>query len=439
MTKWQDYSLAVADDDTSKYPVLSICAAVVLMLLTPFTTSWLAAGAFAICLYRVIRYDARVFVTDYCILIPISALMKLGNGTPLAIYLCLIAAIWYFFRGTLKTNATTVLLIILMNYLLMRMPMNINGFVLLFGQMASMIVLLPKQDHHSAARAIKAFCVSLLFSCIYAYAFRNVSGLADLTGASHSPMWGTNLRRFCGLQSDPNYFTTLLLVGMSMLIKLKALGEVRAWLFWIATAVIALFGVLTYSKTFFLMFIFLIGIYVLWQFLNKKLIKGSIFTVLAVVALLLVFSMDNSPVAAVLNRLTSAQNLSDLTTSRSDVFALYFGEITENWVTFLFGKGMAADALYRDPHNIYLEIFYYVGAVGFILIIAVYISAFQSAGRMNAGGPKQHFLAKYSTLAVCLIIYLVLQGIFMQVFHGEMFLVALSFMLIPRNSERTDA
>ena len=75
MTKWQDYSLTVADDDTSKYPVLSICAAVVLMLLAPFTTAWLAAGAFAICLYRVIRYDARVFGTDYCILIPISALM----------------------------------------------------------------------------------------------------------------------------------------------------------------------------------------------------------------------------------------------------------------------------------------------------------------------------------------------------------------------------
>ena len=149
--------------------------------------------------------------------------------------------------------------------------------------------------------------------------------------------------------------------------------------------------------------------------------------------------MDHSPVAAVLNRLTSAQNLSDLTTSRSDVFALYLGEITDNWLSFLVGKGLAADALYRDPHNIYLEIFYYVGAVGFILIIAVYISALQSASRMNAAWAKQHFLARYSTLAVCLIIYLVLQGIFMQVFHGEMFLVALSFMLIPRNTERTDA
>lgn len=187
------------------------------------------------------------------------------------------------------------------------------------------------------------------------------------------------------------------------------------------------------------MFIFLMGIYVLWQFLNKKLIKGAVFTVIAVVALLLVLSMDNSPVATVLNRLTSAQSLSDLTTSRSDVYALYIGEITDNWLTFLFGKGMAADALYRDPHNIYLEIFYYVGLIGLILIIALYFSAFRSASRMTADAPKQHFLAKYSALAVCLITYFVLQGIFMQVFHGEMFLVALSFMLAPQNLERMDA
>ena len=437
MRKWQDYNFVVAQDNTTKYPVLSICAVVGLLLLAPFTTSWLALVAFAICLYRVIRYDAQVFATDYCLLIPLTALMKLSNGTPLSIYLCLIAAIWYLIRDGLRVNATLVLLIVLMNYLLTRMQMDINGFVLLFGQLAVMIVLLPRQDHHSATRALKAFCISLIFSSVYAYTFRNVSWLADITGANSTPMYGTNLRRFCGLNSDPNYYSTVLVIGISVLMKLKDSKAVRSWVFWCAIGIIAVFGVLTYSKSFLLMFIFMVGIYMLWQFLNRKLIKGAIFTILAIVALVLVLSLENSPVAVVLDRLTSAQSLSELTTSRSDIFMLYWKEIAKSWQLFFFGKGIAAEALYRDPHNLYLETIYYVGTIGFGLIVALYIGALRSASRAITQISKQNVIAKYSPLVILLVTYMALQGVFMQIFHAELLLVALTFMVAPQKMERT--
>lgn len=425
----QVYSLVTAEDDTTKYPMFTMALAVLLLFAAPFTTTWLAAVAFVICVYRVVRYEARVFAVDYCILMPIAALMKLDNGLPLAIYLSLIAGIWYLVRGGFRANAAYVLLLVFLNYLILRMQMNVNSLVLCFGHIFVLLVLIPQQDSESAERAIKAFCISLLVSSVYAYLLRNTSALSEITGAASTPMWGTNLKRFEGLIADPNYYMSMLVGGIALLLKLKDSGRIRNFAFWIQIVGMTFWGILTYSKTFFLMFILLIGVYVIWQYWNKKVLKGMLVTMLAVAALFLIFTMENSPFAVVLNRLTGAQSLSELTTSRTDLYLLYWQEISANWGNFLFGKGMAAEALYRDPHNIYLELGYYIGIVGALLFFALHISILRMTLRMVTDAPKQNFIAKYMVLGTVLIIYFSLQGIFMQIMHAEIFLAFLSILL----------
>lgn len=424
---------------TNKYPLLTMAAAVLLMMLAPFTTSWLAAVSFVICLYRVVRYDAGVFAVDYCILIPISALMKVGAGIPLAIYLSLIAGIWYFIRDGVRVDRNMVVaLVLLLNYLLARMQLNINDFVLLFGQVFAIFVLLSKQDSRSAEQAARAYCFSLLISSVYAYLLRNTSGLADVTGMSSIPMFGTNLKRFCGLAGDPNFFMTYVITGIALALKLRDCRAIGSTAFWVEMVGLSLLGVITYSKAFLLMYVLTIGMYVVWQLWSKNLIKGMCFSIFAVVVLFAIMTAEDSPFAVIINRLTSAQNLGDLTTGRTRIFAAYWEALTDSLPSFLFGKGMAAEALYRDPHMVYLEVAYYLGFVGTALLLMVYAGLFSMANELCAGGEKQSLLSRYAVLILVLVAYLSLHGIFTQMFHAELFLAALGLMVTGNRTERTD-
>lgn len=424
---------------TRKYPLLTMVVAVLLMMLAPFTTSWLATVSFVICLYRVVRYDARVFAVDYCILIPIGALMKVGAGTPLSIYLYLIAGVWYFIRYGVKANAQMVVgLLLLLNYLLTRMQLNINNFMLLFGQMFVTFVLISKQNMKSAEMAAKAFCISVLVSSAYAYLFRNTSALAGITGMNSISMFGTNLKRFCALAGDPNYYMAFVIVGIALVLKLRDCHAIGSASFWVQIVGLSLFGVISYSKAFLLMYVLTIGMYVIWQFWNRNLIKGMLFSIFAVVVLILLLTLESSPFSVIVNRLTSAQNLSDLTTGRTRIFAAYWEAITASLPSFFFGKGMAAEALYRDPHMVYLEAVYYLGFVGAALLCMMYAGVFRMANMQCSGGAKQNLVFKYAVLVLVLTVFLSLHGLFSQIFHGELFIAALSLMVTGNKTERTD-
>lgn len=419
-----------------EYPLPSMLAALALYYLAPLTTTLLAIPATLLCLYRVIRYDAKVYATDYCILAPILALSKTVLDVPLLLYLSLFAAIWYFVRRGFRAEPPYVVLLVLMNYLILRMQLDINAFVLCFGQMFTLCILLPEQDGDSAERAVKGFCLNLLVSSVYAWIFRRNGGIRQITGAEIVAISGLSAIRFKGLAADPNYYMTLLTTGLAVTLKLKDSRRIGKRSFVIFLAGLSLFGILTYSKTFFLMFVLLVLIYVVWQFWNHKVLRGVGLTILAAVALVVLFTMENSPFAVVLERLRSARSLSDLTTSRTDLYVLYLKEITSDAFSFFFGKGLAAEGLARDPHNLYIEIAYYLGVVGLILFVAFYGAMVLMTERRSRSVGRQNMIAKYEVLLVVLALYFTLHGIFGPVFHS-VFFVAFASILIVRKPSKT--
>ena len=418
--------------------MLSIMVAVALLYLAPFVSTWLAAVSFLICAYRMVRYNARIFAADYCILMPISALAKINGGVSLLIYLCLLAGILYLIRGGFRVNICNLLLLILLNYLLLRMQMNVNDFVLCFGQLFVLCMILPEQDDCSAERAIKMFCGSLILSSSYAFLLRNTYALRGITGTAYGPMWGTNSIRFCGLFADPNYYATFLIVGLALLLKLKDSGRIRGLYFWLGAGGLTFFGIMTYSKMYFLMLILLVSVYVVWQYWNKRLFRGIFFTVAAAVAVIIVLTMEQSPFTVILQRFSNAGNLRQLTTGRSYILSLYVKEITSSFQTVFWGKGLAAEALYRDPHNLYIEIIYYIGVIGLLLLIGVYTAMMYTILRRAARSSRQNVIAKYMVPLSVVVMYLSLHGMFSQHFYAELFLGYLSILLTKKRNKRKD-
>lgn len=418
----------------NNYPSLSILLVMALILLSPFVSPYLCYIAFVICIYRMIRYSAKVFATDYCILIPATQLFRTTGGMTFLIWLCLIAAIWYFFRRSVRANASLVFLLLLLNYLITRMQMAISDFVLCFGQMFILYVLLPKQDTESAERAIKAFCWSVLTTSLYALVFRNASQIVSIRGAESLAIWGTSITRFSGLIKDPNYYMTLLITGMGALCKLKETGKIQAFWFWGQIVAMTAFGILSYSKAFFLMFFGVMLMYIVWQFWSKKFFKGMVFVVLGIVVGMYFLLSENSPFAVVLTRLTSSSRLSDITTNRSDLFVRHWNVITENIVNFLFGLGLNAPILDRGAHLLYLELMYYVGLLGLILVLGLFVSMVRDLLKSNPQAKKQSLIAKYAVVAVTGIQYFSLHGMFQVLTYGVFFVAFLAIIITPKEA-----
>lgn len=420
---------------TTEYPYWGILLAAVLLLISPFVSSLIPYVVFMICIYRLIRYDAKVFATDYCLLTPLSALFRTTGGMSLLIWLCLVAAIWFFIRGKVRGNSALVLLLLLLNYLILRMQMNINDFVLCFGQIFIMFVLLPEQDATSAERSMKVFCWSLVLSSVYALIFRNTHYIANLVGYEDEAIWGTGITRFKGLNKDPNYYMTQVIVGLALLCKLKESGRLRSIIFWSLGGIMSAFGLLTYSKAFFLVFVLLVGTYIIWQFWNRKLFRGMAFITLGMVAVLYALYAENSPFAVVLERFASSENLSQLTTGRSDLFIAYWNAITQDVSSFLFGKGLDAPLLRKGAHNLYIEIMYYTGVVGLGLIVSFYGAMIYWTGRQVPGFRKQSAISKYVVLLMVAVVYCSLQGMFQTCSYAMFFMAFLSLHVTKKETE----
>ena len=126
---------------SEQYPVLSIVLAMGLILLSPFVSTLTSYAALAVCVYRVLRYDAKVFATDYALLAPLCNVFRTSAGLTMLISLCLVAAVVYLVREGFRADRSLVLIVILLNYLMLRMQTNIRDFVLCFGQIFLLWVL----------------------------------------------------------------------------------------------------------------------------------------------------------------------------------------------------------------------------------------------------------------------------------------------------------
>lgn len=413
-------------DGTTEYPAFSMLMVMALILLSPFVSTYLCYFAFFLCIYRVIRYNAKVFATDYCILLPVTQLFQTAGGMTFLIWLCLIAAVRYLLSGKIRANVTLVLILVLLNYLITRMQLVINDFVLCFGQVFILYVLLPKQDPVSAERATKAFCWSVILTSVYALVFRNTAQILAFRGEESIAIWGTGITRFSGLIKDPNYYMTMLITGMAALCKLKESGRIGEIRFWGQLLAMAVFGILTYSKTFFLMMIVVGGTYIIWQFWSRKVFRGMLFAILGVAAGLYLLLSENSPFAVVLERLTSGSSLSAITTGRSDLYLRYWNVITENVWNFLFGLGLGTPILGKGTHMLYLEVIYYVGVLGLALMVCFFVSLAQDLQKNKPHVRKQSLIAKYAVVAIVAIQYLSLQGMFQVLTYGVFFVALLT-------------
>lgn len=435
MKIYSDGKLHLRFGTKTEYPFWGMLAITGLIGLSIFTSDILSMAAFVLCMYRLVKYDAKVFAADYCVLMPFTQIFKAPGGVSYFVYLGLIGAIWYFFKGKVKANGGFIVTFIILVYFIARMQMSISNFVLCFGQLFLVYVLVSKQDSDSAETAAKAFCTSLILSSVFALLIRNTPQLIAARGRESSAMWGIAVKRFQGLYNDPNYFMVTLMIGIAILAKLRDSGKIDDKKFIASTLFLSVLGFLTFSKTFVLAFAIFGIAYIFWQFRNRNYGRGLLVIGGSVGAVAAMLTMNFDLFSIIIARFTSSGDLNDFTTGRTGIYKQYLEEITESPFTILFGHGFAAKGLEMDPHNIYIEILYYVGVIGLILMIWFCFEMIGTAKRRTNLTKKQNFFSKYIVLLMFAILYFTLQGLFAIVAYTELLLAFLSIMISHKEKD----
>ena len=268
-----------------------------------------------------------------------------------------------FFRMK-KINATVMLTVVAIS-LLFALRMNsyymaIPKLAVSYLIMGMFIATYEKESMHEYA---DYFVSGIIFSSFLGiFKERIPSLLAYYNDMNYDYVDGKLVLRFSGLFDDPNYFSIALICAMIVLIYLKRYQKYPLVKFYVFFAILTGMGLLTYSKSFILIYAFVLLLEVILNLKGQNKIQ-SIFEILIIgLMLVIVFLGEIEIVNRIFSRFTSSQGL---TTGRDDIWRGYWAVINQSDANKWFGLGL--DAPYvgdKAAHSLYVEMIYYSGYIG---------------------------------------------------------------------------
>lgn len=220
--------------------------------------------------------------------------------------------------------------------------------------------------------------------------------------------------RFTGLYADPNYYNVGIIISLCLAAILFYRNEIRLWVLALLSAPMVYFLVLTYSKSALIMLLLpvFMFLYSLYRKRNYVAVVISIFCVLTVVALVLTGQIDALDV--VLERISESEtsegmDINALTTGRFALWTSYIKHLISNIEVGIFGSSIAAGLVNsRASHNTYIDLIYYLGAVGTTLLLSILMVISKQSRTVTI---KRNFM-NYSVIICMVTMYFFLSELF---------------------------
>lgn len=321
--------------------------------------------------------------------------LKKNTTCEYGLLLCLLPFAQVFKYSASSTSLFTVLeIVIIVKHFLITSKVSKRYFILVFGYPLLIFMTSMISGNIDLLKIIKMFVsLSLLYffidgyqkediqiySTLYSVGLicasvvglfkKSIPGLAAMyTDANTQYINGATVTRFSATFTDPNYYSLAVIVALGFLICVICCGiNMKSNLFF--CVVLTLFGLRTYSKSFILMLIILLIISLILLIVNGKV---GWTTVLLIVGIFILSSGVLSRievVQALISRFSTITNVNDLTTGRNEIWSMYLDYILSNPRVICIGDGIGAAYIQKAMHNIYIEIWYYVGILGGLLYI----------------------------------------------------------------------
>lgn len=220
----------------------------------------------------------------------------------------------------------------------------------------------------SLAYALGVFFSAVLFWC--GPVFPRLGVIVDSMIETTNIYGAQKLTRLSGMTYDPNMFAHYILVGISAMMCVINVMDVRGkGIYYVMLAVLSLLGLLTLSKTFMLIFVLLAFLWVISFLHNCKISawKKAGFVLMLLLAAAVMMPLMSTYVHAILERFRDGRASGDLTTGRSRIWGQYLEILGSHLGLLLFGTSPFAPMPGHSPHNFIIYMVYCFGLIGSFL------------------------------------------------------------------------
>lgn len=301
---------------------------------------------------------------------------------------------------------------------------NILGILINYLTIA--LAIMNSSDTKNFKKWIWLYVVGLLIQSFVAFwALESFGQVGDYLRSmrDHTVLTSSGvITRFAGFESDPNYFSVEILVGICSLL-VYMMHEKKKLFACIAMGMLAIFGLLTLSKMYLLCLAILI---IVALFMTFKQDIGSGISLLLVFLILsfVIWKMFGETLLLGFGaRLDGVDNIAGLTTGRTNSWVSYFTATFGDIKILLFGAGYGSGFVNRmAAHNGYLSLFYFWGIIGSILLIALFRSLDRNFSKKVDFKIKGFFDLKNIGLIIILLANFSLDCVLMDFFPMAVFL-----------------
>lgn len=239
----------------------------------------------------------------------------------------------------------------------------------------ALILLLIYGYFNSCKRIPKELMVNLslglIISCFIANFSKLIPGLSIYMSSIKAYEISSDVLRFTGLYSDPNYLSLVLIIScISLLIMVKTKMLEKRYL--ILCAFLVYFGLFTISKSFYIMLVIVSVFYLILSIKRRQYGATLLFVFFAIIVI--VFLIKSNPVLFdyFIKRLFYS---TDITTGRTEIWKQYISYFVSNPFQLIFGSGISASKFTTVAHNTYIDFLYYYGIVNtFVFFLGVYLA-----------------------------------------------------------------
>ena len=321
--------------------------------------------------------------------LPFASVLKINSSMPsmLTVYY-IIFIITYLIKNSLRVNLISIIgllgLVIVQFLDILIYNASISGIVSLFLNIIFVIVVIEYFKKKKKVSILKnsglIFSVSMILSITIADLFPNIPFIV----LREKQELLTSVNRFCGLNGDPNYYSQLVLIAISLLIGVIKYEKKKNYKI-IEIGMIAFLlinGLRSISKSYAITLIVLFIIYAIYEFRSASIsIRKSYLNILAtlfgvsimfIILLFLVFGI-------VIPLIESRTDSGDLFTGRTYIWRNYLKLLFDNPEVILCGVGFSNGSYFfgkffgsiKAAHNAYIDIIMELGILGIIFLTII--------------------------------------------------------------------
>lgn len=367
----EGFNVLKTQENTKK--VSLICALLMFTIICGLWVPALMFVAFIMTVLSVIVFkDEESFYILFFIM-PFGLIYKYPGVTLSFLTLIEMVIIFVIMARHKKIKSSLLFLLIgVLLYFIIRMNTYYMAIPKLLVTYLTVTVFIKSYKKESINRYIDFFIWGLILSSIVGIFKENIPQLLSYySDMNYDYIEGERTLRFSGLFNDPNYFSIALISAMVLLIYAKKYKNYSNGKFYLFFVTLSIMGLLTYSKSFILIYAFVLLLEVILNLKGQHKLQSFFEIFLIILLFIIAFSGEIEIVNKIFSRFTNSQGL---TTGRSDIWERYWAVINSKEVYKWFGVGL--DAPYvaeKAAHNLYVEMIYYSGYIGLFVFLFSWI------------------------------------------------------------------